>query len=71
MNFVKRIKQSAFSVSETAKVRWVLPIYIWFSVFWNSVCAFLNLVLRVGSCFRAVCMLENGVIDWRCGESVV
>ena len=46
---------------------WVLPIYIWFSVFLNSVCAFLNSVRRVCSGFQWVCMLENGVIDWRCG----
>ena len=49
----------------------VLPIYIWFSVFRNSVCAFRNWVRRVWSGFQAVCMLENGVIDWRCGGYVV
>ena len=52
-------------------MRWVLPIYIWFSVFLNSVCAFRNSVRRVWSGFQAVFMLENGVIDWRCGESAV
>jgi len=49
----------------------VLPIYIWFSVFRNSVCVFRNSVRRVCGGFQAVCMLENGVFGWRYGESAV
>ena len=32
---------------------------------------FRNLVRRYWSGFQAVFMIENGVIDWRCGESAV
>ena len=72
MNFVKQMMQIAFSVIGNGESAvWVLPIYIWFSVFRNSVCAFRNSVRRVWSGFQAVFMLENGVIDLRCGESVV
>ena len=47
--FVRRnsFANVVFAVGDAAKVRWVLPIYIWFSVFRNLVCAFWNSVLRV------------------------
>lgn len=63
--------KTVIEVSKTVVAVWVLPIYIWFSVFLNSVCVFLNSVRRVCSGFQAVYMLENGVIDWRCGGYVV